>query len=359
MFLCFFCTNSFLTIETLLGHVKLKHENQRYYEVKCNIANCFNKFANTYSLLRHIKKVHGAKELIEETPGTYESQEELLPIEKTIESSHSLNTVETSLNNDFSEISNDNEVFSIDLFKKQVLHFALCFVTKLYAFGNLNRKLAHEIIVNMCSLYLNNCLNFLVKRIENTSELHQMISVIKNGFHIFRTAYLTLKYLQDINCYIPPVKIVIRSFLKFSKSRIKRHIVRKKTLSIIPIDVVLKKFLELSNVFDSITKYIEKCKNSEFVESIMQGEFWLSVLKDNSNDLFLPLIIYFDDLEIEQIQNLQTNGITINVDGKERTIFFILTHIVGDNLGLNNILGFSKSFNAHYCCRVCTVEKKY
>lgn len=31
--------------------------------------------------------------------------------------------------------------------------------------------------------------------------------------------------------------------------------------------------------------------------------------------------------------------------------------LLGDNLGLNDLLGFSKSLSANFCCRVCRVSK--
>lgn len=48
----------------------------------------------------------------------------------------------------------------------------------------------------------------------------------------------------------------------------------------------------------------------------------------------------------------------ININNKEQKIFFRLMFIVGDNLGLNTILGFSKGFNTQYYCRICTATKK-
>lgn len=60
---------------------------------------------------------------------------------------------------------------------------------------------------------------------------------------------------------------------------------------------------------------------------------------------------------VDQTVDLSINGITISVNKKQR-ILFRLMFIVGDNLGLNTILGFSKGFNGHYYCRVCTVAKK-
>lgn len=61
---------------------------------------------------------------------------------------------------------------------------------------------------------------------------------------------------------------------------------------------------------------------------------------------------------INEIIDLSTNGVTINVS-KEQKIIFRLMFIVGNNLGLNTILGFSKGFNSCYYCEICTITKKH
>ncbi|EZA58001.1 hypothetical protein X777_02009 [Ooceraea biroi] len=58
-------------------------------------------------------------------------------------------------------------------------------------------------------------------------------------------------------------------------------------------------------------------------------------------------------IHVNQINELNTKGISINVEGETKQVYFILSRIAGDNLGLNTILGFTKSFNSSYCCRIC------
>jgi len=42
---------------------------------------------------------------------------------------------------------------------------------------------------------------------------------------------------------------------------------------------------------------------------------------------------------------------------RNEKVYFLLGLIVGDNLGLNSILGFSKSFSATFSCRFCHSNK--
>ena len=65
---------------------------------------------------------------------------------------------------------------------------------------------------------------------------------------------------------------------------------------------------------------------------------------DNNNLVFSILI--------DQLSDLEKEGIIVNVCGvlrKERFAIFVMT---GDNLGLHTALGFSKSFNSTYCCKL-------
>ncbi|XP_071568106.1 uncharacterized protein [Temnothorax nylanderi] len=243
------------------------------------------------------------------------------------------------------------------------------------------------------------------------------LNIIKNGFKPFKSEYKTLQYLQGRNCLFLPKLIPINSILSFSKVKKRSHQshLQHQKLSIIPLKVILQKFLELPNVYQKIISYIEKSKKSESLNSIFQTDFWKSVEKNAGDKFILPLVLYFDDLEINnplgscknkskigavycaidslpnkfsslleniflvqlhnymdhkalrnkkmfahvinQINKLNTNGISINVEGKTKQVYFILSRILGDNLGLNTIMGFTKSFNSSHCCRICYISK--
>lgn len=60
---------------------------------------------------------------------------------------------------------------------------------------------------------------------------------------------------------------------------------------------------------------------------------------------------------VQEIQHLEENGITIKTSNGEKTVHFILGLIVGDNLGLNTVLGFTTAFNHTFFCRFCKASK--
>jgi hypothetical protein len=66
--------------------------------------------------------------------------------------------------------------------------------------------------------------------------------------------------------------------------------------------------------------------------------------------------VIFKDI-ISELIYLETHGIFITSNNKVHHIYFSLGLIIGDNLGLHSILGFTKSFVANYPCRFCKTEK--
>jgi hypothetical protein len=60
---------------------------------------------------------------------------------------------------------------------------------------------------------------------------------------------------------------------------------------------------------------------------------------------------------IEDLNSLEKDGLIINTSDGPKLINFVLGLITGDNLGLNCICYFSKSFSVNYFCRFCKVQK--
>jgi hypothetical protein len=74
--------------------------------------------------------------------------------------------------------------------------------------------------------------------------------------------------------------------------------VKYKTIALVPIKLVLKKFLELPNVFASIVKYIDECKNNTtlLIRFIMAK---CETLQDYKRmNFFYQLQYFFDDFKI-------------------------------------------------------------
>ncbi|KAL7302452.1 hypothetical protein TKK_0005103 [Trichogramma kaykai] len=96
----------------------------------------------------------------------------------------------------------------------------------------------------------------------------------------------------------------------------------------------------------------------------------------NLNNMIDSLSMAFDDIDSDKkrlafftkkgyyltptkhrFDNRLQEGIELSISQERVQIFFKLGLIVGDNLGLHGILGFTESFNANYACRFCKMNK--
>ncbi|KAF0693247.1 Uncharacterized protein FWK35_00033783, partial [Aphis craccivora] len=58
-----------------------------------------------------------------------------------------------------------------------------------------------------------------------------------------------------------------------------------------------------------------------------------------------------------ELNYLENTGISVTHNNKVQQIFFSLGLIIGDNLGLHSVLGFTESFVSRYPCRFCKTIK--
>lgn len=399
-----------------MAHIKLNHKSLFYSEVKCNFEKCTQIFNNIYCLKRHMLSKHisnYSQNICKKTEQGTNALQYSLNDANNVFHEKCNNIIEI-----ISSTSNENNDINITDFKKKVDESATHLVMKLYADSTLNRNIIHDIIRNISLFYNSICLEFLKTKYKNIHDFYDVLQIIQNAFKNFKTEYLTFQYFQKIECLILPSDKIIHSFVTFGQiAKNKKRVIRYRNITVVPIKIVLKKFLEIPNVFSTITTYIEQCKKGNtIITSIIQSTFWQSIEKFAGDKVILPLVIFFDDIEInnplgshksinklgavycsipclpdeyssrlenifllqlhnyvdhkhlgnkiifnhliDMIIDLEKNGIQIIVNGEQKTVFFTLTCIAGDNLGLNTILGFSKSFNSSHCCRICLVSKK-
>lgn len=182
-----------------------------------------------------------------------------------------------------------------------------------------------------------------------------------------------------------------------------------------PIEFQLKKFLELPDVFNKIKLNLAKLNSTDTLQHYVNGESWKEKMKTFPNDrIVLPLFLYMDEAQInnpigththkgkqnfgyyslplvpneyqsrldnifvaslnpgsdckehgnercfnsliETLTKLSDEGIFINISDEKLQIFFVVGIFLGDNLELNTVLGFAKSFKANFFCRFCRLK---
>ncbi|KAK3932689.1 Integral membrane protein 2C [Frankliniella fusca] len=85
-------------------------------------------------------------------------------------------------------------------------------------------------------------------------------------------------------------------------------------------------------------------------------------------NLFLCVLFYCSDrafgLEeifyplMEDLKSLESQGIEVTIDNEVKRVYFALCLILGDNLGMNTILGLVECFRANYFCSICKVHRE-
>lgn len=249
-----------------------------------------------------------------------------------------------------------------------------------------------------------------------TSSLKLMVKNLEVSLSNFDTEFKRFKYFKSSKHFVEatPIKLGVTTEAQM-KSGNYSLIVKHKMAYMMPIEYQMKTFLELPGVFSSVLNYQNKLINDKSLtmNNIVQGSIW----KNNKmfkEGIVLPLLIYFDDFEIgnslgshagyykmgaiyytiatippeyasrleniftallfhssdrldefgnirllepliEKLKCLETKGITLR---NGVNIKFNVSLIIGDNLGVNSILGFTESFSSTYYCRLCLGTKE-
>ncbi|CAD6232813.1 GSCOCG00012245001-RA-CDS [Cotesia congregata] len=66
--------------------------------------------------------------------------------------------------------------------------------------------------------------------------------------------------------------------------------------------------------------------------------------------------VLFDKIILE-LDKLRDEGINIELSNCSVKVYFQLSLILGDNLGVHSLFGLTESFNAKYFCRFCKTER--
>lgn len=429
MYKCPFCVDNSPTIKFLVAHIKLAHSASLSTFI-CKQQNCTRSFTNIYSFKRHLIQKHNQNNNFcnkFSASESYLDNDNILCHE--LVKSNNVKSDEFKTYIDFEEFLTTEScqqliidpLITLEKFNDIVTHRTALFVSKLYSDASLSRSFAHQIIQYVDELY-KSIIEIIKKKYEYQekqnvpSNLKDMCIILQNAFAEFKTEYQTLQYFIRNEYLIMPQSINIATIFYPKRIQMHRSIgLVNRVVQIVPIKSLLTKFLQLPNVFQLIMTQMCEIKCSNVLTSIIHGEVWKNIEKQFTGKLVLPLLLYFDDFEINnplgshsgvhklaatyctipiipneyssmleniflfqlhdtkdhvqygnkiiffnlvnQIKDLETNGLIINVNNKQQKVYFALIGILGDNLGLHTIFGFSKSFNSLYSCRACLADK--
>jgi len=184
--------------------------------------------------------------------------------------------------------------------------------------------------------------------------------------------------------------------------------------TLLPLQFQFKQFFEYNNNYEIFYNQLMDYTNKfGSISNFVQGKLWKEKVSRYEGKIVLPYFLYVDDFEINnplgshatfqsiaafyysfplaqnnsklsniflaalikstdiknfgndaslkilinELNLLEKEGLTISTSKGDFHVYFLLGLVLGDNLGLNSILEFSKSFSSNYYCRFCKSHK--
>lgn len=250
---------------------------------------------------------------------------------------------------------------------------------------------------------------------EVSDEIKKTFNAYQDPFSTYDSEDKRLRIYRKMHLYINPVLTPIAEIpipLGLPKNKV---LIQYETISIVhlPLKNSLSRLLKIDGLLEATLDYMEHLKTQEDVLiNFVQGTLWKRQLENfRKSGIVLPLFIFFDDVEtgnalgshaglneigavyamipclppnfssklesiilsdifyshdrkkfgnklifkplIKELNDLLENGVEIDINNKKHKLYFITSLIIGDNLGLNGIFGFTESFLLTHCCRTC------
>lgn len=419
MFMCYTCKAIFNCVSTLCLHIKSFHPGDVHGKTyKCAVNGCFQNFNSIYSFKRHLLNKHKnidtdyyESETLNNNYSINTTPLTLVPFSDI--SASNINNEENQL----VEIESDSNLSENDLnllaMKKLCRLYgkpslARCQVTE---FSHLLEEILKEIFEDF-KRSINHDFSTQSLFIFEKS-FHKYIT----SFQRINTEYRFTKALKDLGFYEDPVSfclnnettIILRKGIPSLDENMSSGI-------LMPIEFQIKKFLEMPKVLDKIINNMKRISSLGKLTHFINGEKWKKIETKYSGKIVVPIFLYNDDFQIDDVlgshsgknaisayyysfpslpdycvsslrnifvamlikskyiktfgkdlvlhplvevfKKLEIDGIDIETNLGKKQVFIVLALVIGDNLGLNSILGFSESFNSNFFCRFCKLHKK-
>ena len=400
---CYHCSNrSFFNVHVFLHHDEVFHANEKSYF--CPYNECLQKFECFMDLSLYVKKCikanHASVKKMNKTNDLRKRDSRNLKKKKHDDQMIFFDSVTDS--------------------DQDIVNSFYNFFGKLYSNCSVSHSLIDEIIDDFIKISENMTIS-LGSKLKSTlpSLYHKQIDecLRLKLFNDSSTEYKRLQLFKKAGYFIEPIRFKIREINDNQKKDNTTVFTKKNCYGYyVQMGEVLKKFLELPNVLKEILDYkrMEE-KKTDAYSSIYNGKLWRDLSKHYQNKIVIALFLYYDDFEvvdplgsakgiykigglyftlagippkyasmienvflaqlilssdlkdfktskcfikiIELLKDLYNKGITVQIGSESYQVYFVLLGILGDNLGVNCLLGFQESFRANYFCRFCVASR--
>ncbi|KAG5685095.1 hypothetical protein PVAND_014296 [Polypedilum vanderplanki] len=403
------CQDSFSDLDQYKTHLRVLHSKNEMKKFVCTLNECGSVFDNIGRLFRHLNNTHNFSKIknksVLEPPNSFRQSD------INAQSKVNINKISDNNSNDdavYNEQISDNEC-QIDDKKQKLEEMFSNFVIKLHSKNHLTKSCIQEIISSIKS-------DIIDPLCEMTSANSNFINLINSSYSNFNTLYKLKKYMSQRGHFTKGIDHTInyKNGLIFKKGRPIVGEIKEK-ICIMPIKNMVTSIFSVKDIFESTRSFARINHEVKKISSIADGLRWKSIVEKYSADsVLIPFELYSDDIEpdnalgsnagtnkistyfirfptmpphllssiqyifevllhcsslkkdmldncleelIEVFKELE-NGIPVIVEEKEIKIHFIMLRILGDNLALNELLGFTLSFNSTMFCRFCTMTRE-
>lgn len=415
--ICYICKKCIDNLQALVAHYKIVHLLKPNSTYTCHEGSCFQSFDCLSSFKRHVTKKHvltkpSSSHTSPDFVNTLILNNESLPIRDQTQHQQKENNLYGNITNSF----NFDDATNL-LYESSVKFILSLYNNNNFNNNdviNIQSGIKDYILKPMASI-LNNIVQKDIKEPSILSTFKKFESIVLDPFYYCGSEYRLVNWLVKNNLLSNISQFTINNEIvavDHSGSISYDEKVTKGTL--LPIKQQFQQFFEHKNNFKTFYDQIMKYNlNFGSITNFVQGKLWKEKVTQYEGKIVFPYFLYIDDFEINnplgshasfqsiaaiyynfplmnnnaklsniflaaliksvdlkefgndsslkilinELNTLEREGLSISTDQGNFHVHFLLGLVLGDNLGLNSILEFSKSFSANYFCRFCKSHK--
>lgn len=420
MLTCFVCKHTFLTVGKLILHMKYIHKFDDTCTFRCIDQDCCRAFNSAKAFRKHMiaKHMHVNEHLsnIEHTENGFVSNPDCFSFESDSNAIVDDDNTASVTPDQFKEFLKKNSLkFIASLYSSSIL--PRCHVQTII---NHAKELFSDMLVEYLEAVVQQILkqNSQVVDLSVSEKISTLFSYLKNPFEGLESEFRCFKEFRQSQYLVNPVSHEIgRQTVPKKSGGLVLYETIPVTIEFIELRLVFKKYFETYNILSATSDYIQNLNSDSQFSNFMQGTLWKSIRSTFSKESFvIPLFMYFDDYEagnplgshsginklgavyisfpcippryrsfleniflallfyssyrrtfgnqkvfeklIQEFMFLETEGIIVKQNNESIRLYFVFSLILGDNLGVHSITGFTESFSCNYCCRLCKMSKQ-
>lgn len=416
MLKCSVCSACFENARDLIKHIRSKHSLIYSGDIYCGQDNCSRVFQNIDSFRKHLVRIHDPK--VANVTESYVTNPEAC--DDDLIENNEINLIEETLDVvEDEDTSNIGEV--MDNIKLLALKFIMDLHSKSSITRREVLFITNDVTTFLFQNVKNLLQKFIFPKVDTDSikTFETILKFLESPFAEFKTEHKLINYLEKNNLYKKPKEYVVDSSnitdnIYVTNSKVVVPDVKFNFRKFLETNNMLERITDYMSHLDNTT-------DSGILSNFIHGSMWKKKKEKFEGKLVIPYLLYADDFEInnplgskagkhtiaatysqilclppdissslesiiplmffrsiekkinhsglnsndllyhkliEELNDLEQNGLNVKQsDGTCTTVYMILGLINGDNLGLNEILGFTTSFNSTYSCRICRIDK--